>query len=48
MMALFDVSPVDEEGHYDFPEIQLKLLERIDKEKYGSLNARMQMNLSEF
>lgn len=38
-MALFDSLLADEEGHCDFLETQLDLLEQIGEEKYGLLNA---------
>ncbi|MGH0000270.1 bacterioferritin [Pseudovibrio ascidiaceicola] len=38
-MALFDTLLADEEGHCDFLETQLELLEQIGEEKYGLLNA---------
>ncbi|AEV38347.1 Bacterioferritin [Pseudovibrio sp. FO-BEG1] len=38
-MALFDSLLADEEGHCDFLETQLELLEQIGEEKYGLLNA---------
>ena len=36
---LFDELLEDEEGHIDFLETQLALLEKIGEEKYGQLNA---------
>jgi len=38
-MALFDELLADEEGHCDFLETQLQLLENIGEEKYALLNA---------
>ena len=38
-MKLFDELLADEEGHIDFLETQLQLLEAIGAEKYGQLNA---------
>ena len=38
-MALFDDLLKDEEGHIDFLETQLDLLEKIGEERYGLLNA---------
>lgn len=38
-MKLFEDLLSDEEGHIDFLETQLELLEKIGKEKYGQLNA---------
>ncbi|GHB48758.1 bacterioferritin [Pseudovibrio japonicus] len=38
-MALFDALLADEEGHCDYLETQLELLESIGEEKYGLLNA---------
>lgn len=38
-MKLFDELLADEEGHIDFLETQLELLEKIGEEKYGMLNA---------
>ena len=38
-MKLFDELLADEEGHIDFLETQLQLLEAIGPEKYGQLNA---------
>ena len=38
-MALFEELLTDEEGHIDFLETQLELLERVGVENYGSLNA---------
>ena len=38
-MKLFEELLADEEGHIDFLETQLQLLEEIGKEKYGLLNA---------
>lgn len=38
-MALFEDLLKDEEGHHDFLETQLDLLERIGVENYGLLNA---------
>lgn len=39
-MKLFEELLGDEEGHIDFLETQLQLLEEIGEEKYGLLNAR--------
>jgi bacterioferritin len=39
-MKLFDDLLADEEGHIDFLETQLELLENIGVEKYGQLNAQ--------
>ncbi|WP_274423535.1 bacterioferritin [Chelativorans sp. YIM 93263] len=39
-MKLFEELLADEEGHIDFLETQLQLLEEIGAEKYGLLNAR--------
>lgn len=36
---LFEELLIDEEGHIDFLETQLELLEKIGVEKYGQLNA---------
>ncbi len=38
-MRLFDELLEDEEGHVDFLETQLELLEKLGPEKYGQLNA---------
>ena len=38
-MKLFEELLADEEGHIDFLETQLQLLEAIGAEKYGQLNA---------
>lgn len=38
-MGIFEELVKDEEGHIDFLETQLDLLERIGEEKYGQLNA---------
>ncbi|QDG79094.1 bacterioferritin [Labrenzia sp. PHM005] len=38
-MALFEELLKDEEGHIDFLETQLDLLEKIGVERYGMLNA---------
>lgn len=38
-MKIFDELIADEEGHIDFLETQLELLENIGVEKYGQLNA---------
>ncbi|APG86165.1 bacterioferritin [Sinorhizobium americanum] len=38
-MKLFEELLADEEGHIDFLESQLQLLETIGEEKYGQLNA---------
>jgi bacterioferritin len=38
-MKLFEELLTDEEGHIDFLETQLQLLESIGQEKYGQLNA---------
>ena len=38
-MQLFEELLADEEGHIDFLETQLELLERIGAERYGQLNA---------
>ncbi|OHV83332.1 bacterioferritin [Ensifer sp. LCM 4579] len=38
-MRLFEELLSDEEGHIDFLESQLQLLESIGEEKYGQLNA---------
>lgn len=38
-MALFEELLSDEEGHIDFLETQLDLLEKIGEERYGLLNA---------
>lgn len=37
--ALFDELLADEEGHIDFIETQLGLMDRLGEEKYGQLNA---------
>ena len=37
--VLFEELLADEEGHIDFLETQLQLLDEIGKEKYGLLNA---------
>ncbi|HMO07885.1 MAG TPA: bacterioferritin [Paracoccaceae bacterium] len=37
--ALFDELIADEEGHIDFLETQIGLLERLGEERYGQLNA---------
>lgn len=37
--ALFDELIADEEGHIDFLETQIGLLERLGEESYGQLNA---------
>ncbi|MGQ0566040.1 MAG: bacterioferritin [Gemmobacter sp.] len=39
-MALFEALMTDEEGHIDFLETQLGLLDRIGAGKYGQLNAK--------
>jgi bacterioferritin len=38
-MKLFEELLSDEEGHIDFLETQLQLLETIGEQKYGQLNA---------
>lgn len=38
-MAIFEELVKDEEGHIDFIETQLDLMEKIGEEKYGMLNA---------
>jgi len=38
-MAIFEELIKDEEGHIDFIETQLELMETIGVEKYGLLNA---------
>ena len=38
-MKLFEERLIDEEGHIDFLETQLELLNKIGEEKYGQLNA---------
>ena len=38
-MKLFEELLTDEEGHIDFLETQLELLEKLGDEKYGQLNA---------
>ena len=38
-MKLFESLLQDEEGHVDYLETQLELLEKIGEEKYGQLNA---------
>ncbi|MDS1137413.1 bacterioferritin [Nitratireductor indicus] len=38
-MKLFEELLADEEGHIDFLETQLELLEKIGEAKYGQLNA---------
>jgi bacterioferritin len=38
-MKLFEELLADEEGHIDFLETQLELLDKIGEEKYGQLNA---------
>ena len=38
-MKLFEELLADEEGHIDFLETQLELLEKIGIERYGMLNA---------
>ncbi|NVK35100.1 MAG: bacterioferritin [Rhodobacteraceae bacterium] len=38
-MKLFEELLADEEGHIDFLETQLELLEKLGVEKYGQLNA---------
>jgi bacterioferritin len=38
-MKLFEELLADEEGHIDFLETQLQLLETIGEQKYGQLNA---------
>ncbi|MDJ0613705.1 MAG: bacterioferritin [Rhizobiaceae bacterium] len=39
-MRIFEELLTDEEGHIDFLETQLELLEKIGEEKYGQLNAQ--------
>jgi len=39
-MKLFEQLLIDEEGHIDFLETQLELLDSIGNEKYGQLNAQ--------
>ncbi len=39
-MKLFEDLLSDEEGHIDFLETQLELLEKLGEEKYGQLNAQ--------
>lgn len=39
-MRLFEALLADEEGHIDFLETQLELLEQIGEERYGQLNAK--------
>ncbi|MBO6551093.1 MAG: bacterioferritin [Rhizobiales bacterium] len=39
-MNLFEELLTDEEGHIDFLETQLELLEKLGEEKYGQLNAQ--------
>ena len=39
-MKLFEDLLSDEEGHIDFLETQLDLLEKLGEEKYGQLNAQ--------
>jgi bacterioferritin len=36
---LFEALLTDEEGHIDFLETQLELLDKIGVEKYGQLNS---------
>ena len=38
-MKLFEELLADEEGHIDFLETQLELLEQLGEQKYGQLNA---------
>ncbi|MGQ2908064.1 MAG: bacterioferritin [Aliihoeflea sp.] len=38
-MKLFEELLTDEEGHIDFLETQIELLEKLGDEKYGQLNA---------
>jgi bacterioferritin len=38
--ALFEALMTDEEGHIDFLETQIGLLDRLGAEKYGQLNAK--------
>ncbi|MGE0847915.1 MAG: bacterioferritin [Flavobacteriaceae bacterium] len=38
-MQLFEALLADEEGHIDFLETQLELLDKLGEEKYGQLNA---------
>jgi bacterioferritin len=38
-MKIFEQLLIDEEGHIDFLETQLELLEKIGEERYGLLNA---------
>ena len=38
-MKLFEDLLADEEGHIDFLETQLELLDKIGESKYGQLNA---------
>lgn len=38
-MKIFEELLIDEEGHIDFLETQLELLDKIGEEKYGQLNA---------
>ena len=38
-MKIFEDLLVDEEGHTDFLETQIELLEKIGEERYGMLNA---------
>ncbi len=38
-MAIFEELLLDEEGHIDFLETQLDLMERIGEERYAQLNA---------
>jgi bacterioferritin len=38
-MKVFEQLLIDEEGHIDFLETQLELLEKIGEERYGQLNA---------
>lgn len=39
-MNLFEELLTDEEGHIDFLETQLELLEKLGEDKYGQLNAQ--------